>query len=501
MSGFLKIFKKISLYRKVISTILFIFFIWLIIVTRYDVLTEQDIHSEIFLHLDSFSVLTAFLASRSFDIGLLIAALIIPITTLIFGRYFCSWICPLGYINQILSKIRFRKKTVNFRQSNYFKYYFLIFLVFLSIFGYQIGSVFAPIPIIYRSLTLSVWPFANMIYNSFLDLLYQTDSIQFLYEPFKQVYDLIFSSEKFNLNYIPLTTIIFLIILGLNLIENRFWCNKICPFGALLGLLSRFSLFKIIQNGEACTKCSVCSKKCQGNADPDKPGELKHSECIVCGNCLDSCPKIGLHYKFAYKTIDHSFNPDRRLLIASGLISLPVLFIPDTNKTQLAYLRPPCSINEKDFIDKCIRCGICINICPNNALQLSLFETSYDGIFTPILIPRKGYCEYTCNLCTTVCPTEAIEKTPLIKKQQFTIGKARIDKSICIPYAYNSTCLVCQEHCPVPGKAIKIIDKDTIGKPVIDNKMCIGCGICEYKCPVQPNAAITVYPGKKKYIS
>ena len=164
-------------------------------------------------------------------------------------------------------------------------------------------------------------------------------------------------------------------------------------------------------------------------------------------------------------------------------------------------IRPPGSLAEEEFLDKCIRCGECMKVCPTNAVQPVMFEAGLEGLWTPVLKPEVGYCEYKCNMCTQVCPTEAIEKKTLEEKQKIKIGLAHVDRSRCLPWAYAKACQVCYEQCPLEEKAIKLDDARVttakgkvlaVKQPSVSADLCIGCGICENKCPVRDTAAIRV---------
>ena len=167
-------------------------------------------------------------------------------------------------------------------------------------------------------------------------------------------------------------------------------------------------------------------------------------------------------------------------------------------------IRPPGSLAEDEFLDRCLRCGACMKVCPTNALHPTLLQAGLAGLWTPYLVPAIGYCEYNCTLCGQVCPTGAIEELDLATKQERRIGTAAVDRSRCLPWVYDTDCVVCEEHCPLPEKAIWLEDVEVVNRdgerielhrPHVDAELCNGCGICETKCPVNDPAAILVASG------
>jgi ferredoxin len=161
-------------------------------------------------------------------------------------------------------------------------------------------------------------------------------------------------------------------------------------------------------------------------------------------------------------------------------------------------IRPPASLEEDEFADRCVRCGNCMKVCITNGLQPTLLESGPAGIWTPRLVPEVGYCEYRCRLCGSVCPTGAIAKLSPAQKRLTRLGIARIERSRCLPWKENKECLVCQEHCPIPNKAIRLqkemVSGKMIARPYVRQELCIGCGICQTKCPTRPVRAIRVVP-------
>jgi MauM/NapG family ferredoxin protein len=197
----------------------------------------------------------------------------------------------------------------------------------------------------------------------------------------------------------------------------------------------------------------------------------------------------------------------RRSVLVAGLSGLggSLLFAihPQASKRTFnpALIRPPGSLPESEFLAKCIRCGECMKVCPTNAIQPAALEGGLEGAWTPVLKMTVGYCEYECNLCSQVCPTHAIQKISVEEKQKIKIGLAYFDKNRCLPWAYSRPCIVCEEHCPTPKKAIwfeevEVLnlqgEKVSVKQPHVEPDLCTGCGICEAKCPVRGQAAVRV---------
>jgi MauM/NapG family ferredoxin protein len=201
--------------------------------------------------------------------------------------------------------------------------------------------------------------------------------------------------------------------------------------------------------------------------------------------------------------VSQSFDPSRREFLASlGIAAVGAAFLrftPIFHNSKSPLIRPPGSSEER-LLSQCIRCGECIKVCPTGLLQPGSSLKGVDNLWTPVATMRTGYCDYSCNACGQVCPTEAIPKLSLDKKQKAVIGKASIDTNRCIPWSEGRECIVCEEMCPIPTKAIKLSgggggqgSKSAVRRPRVQEDLCIGCGICEAQCPVQGQAAIRVY--------
>jgi MauM/NapG family ferredoxin protein len=255
-------------------------------------------------------------------------------------------------------------------------------------------------------------------------------------------------------------------------------------------------------------------------------GEQTHeAECIKCFDCLESCEYGAIDFKLSAKNIKNveklnSKNKDKKdqqdmtltrknfLSACFGSLAVLPIFKFAGIKNRFTYIiRPPGALKEAKFLEKCIRCGQCMKACPTHGLHPSFLEGGISAIYTPRLIPRVGQCDYNCNLCSQVCPTRAIEPYNIQDKEKIIIGTAVIDQHLCFPWSENKNCLVCEEMCPVSTKAIKLKERTIVNEkggkkrvllPYVIMELCIGCGNCENKCPVEGSAAIRVRVQKIK---
>jgi len=464
---------------------------------------------KLFLDFDPLIFITTLFASHAGKIpAAFFLASITIFLTMILGRVFCGWMCPLGTLNNIVGSLRKRHFQKTPYQWHKAKYYILFFLIASSIFTLQLVGIVDPISLVIRSFSLSVHPLLNYGIRGVFDAIYQSnipglvDVSEFIYSGLKKIF--LSFQQPYYLQGIFVGSL-FLSILGLNLLEKRFWCKYLCPLGALLGLLSRYAFLKR-DVSEGCTSCGTCDTVCQGGALPHKKEDWRKTECLACFNCDDICPANAVSIGFGKKKVP-SMDLGRRnvvLSLCSGALAVPFLRANPFSKTGYCHsklLRPPGSLEETEFLKRCIKCGECMKVCITNGLQPTLLEAGLEGIWSPRLIPRIGYCEYRCTLCGQVCPTGAIQRLPLEEKMKVRIGLAMIDKGRCLPHAHATPCIVCEEVCPTPKKAIwfeETVVKDrngraiTVKQPRVDLELCIGCGICEAKCPVGAQPAIYV---------
>lgn len=446
--------------------------------------------------------------------GLLILAL-----TLVFGRVFCNWICPYGTLHQFVGwTFNNRKPSDRWASNRYRPIYFLkygiliVLLIMASMGALQIGLL-DPICLMYRTFATAVAPATDGLVGTAGERLgidgVWLDSLKFAPGVAERVF-----VGSFWIG------VVLFVLVAMNVLIPRFFCRVLCPLGALLGVFSRFSLFRINRDVHKCTDCNMCMSRCEGASDPQ--GQVRLSECFACMNCIDDCPEDALSYTMLgqdTKQVVPAPDVSRRQLVFSGIAgvaALPLLANDGVN-TDDNYsdrlIRPPGSVEESEFLERCIKCDQCINACPTNVLQpAGLAEGGVASLWTPVMNFNIGHCQLKCTLCSEVCPTGAIRKITVEEKLgkgeyaeagPIRLGTAFYDLGRCLPHAMEIPCVVCEEVCPVSPKAIQTKDveaKDVfdnivvLNKPFIVPDLCIGCGICQTECPVTDSRAVYVTP-------
>jgi MauM/NapG family ferredoxin protein len=478
-------------------------FLWLFFAAHY---AGRDYigNVEAFFHFDPLIAVAAGLAARTFLAAFVWAAATL-LVTLLFGRVVCGWVCPLGTVHQAASwlfkALKLRKPRKPAEGGLAWKYLVLVFVLVSAVFTLNLLGYFDPLTFLTRTLAASTAPAFAQGAQTAIGGAYGA-GLGSVGDKMTQVIETMTLNATFRGGFF--IGLIFLGFLLLNMWRERFWCRYVCPTGAFLGLASRFSLFKLKVDEDKCIKCSLCSIHCPTQAKPYPSGEWKSSECVYCETCAAICPTQAITFPLRLKS-EQAPKVDltrRKLLLTSALAFLSVPFFRISQARKRAsekLLRPPGSLPEKEFLARCVKCGECMKACPTNGLQPALTEAGPEGMWTPVLVPKIGYCEYYCSLCTQVCPTGAIKELTVPEKTTVKIGTAWIDKNRCLPYFLGRPCIVCEEHCPTSPKAIAFIEYElkrpdgttAVQKaPVIDVKLCIGCGICENKCPVMDQPAI-----------
>jgi MauM/NapG family ferredoxin protein len=451
--------------------------------------------ADIYLRLDPLLGLNAVFAAREI-IGRALWALITIGATLVIGRFFCAYVCPMGASIDFLDFLFSRKKKrlglkaeTSFRKA---KLFLLIIFVSAALTGLSLAFLMDPMALLTRFYTFFLYPLAITLINLTLDLL-------------RPVFQALGWITLSHLHYpqpvyymSAITLLIFGGIIALNLLAPRFWCRYLCPLGALLSLISPLGLLKRRVN-EDCNECLKCQEACPMGAVAENPKGTHLPECIQCQTCAKVCPQNAITFPASFSLGGEysSVNFSRRGFLYSltgglavGFLAIQTPFTPRQSKFQL--LRPPGAIPETEFLRTCIRCGECMKSCLTNTLQPCLWESGFSGLWTPKMDLRLAPCEQNCNVCGKVCPTQAIRSLSLEEKTHAKVGTAILRKEMCLVWSQNKLCLICDEICPY--NAIVFRPVEGYRRPVVIASKCNGCGFCEQRCPVKGESAIVVVP-------
>jgi ferredoxin len=494
-------------------------------------------------------------AGKMLWLGLLTVGL-----ALLAGRAWCGWLCPTGTLLEWLMPRRQRAGGGAGSQPpeklRVAKYIFLFILLLSAWFGGMAWMIFDPITLLERTLSHSLWPALNWLVTRLEFALYQvwpaSGAALAAFDGWAR--PAVLPEVAIPRSAPFLFAVVFTAIVALNWIAPRFWCRYLCPLGGLLGLLSKAAVLRratptrtvtasrrrsslmnagnrfagagddssLASAGDRfagarddghknCTACKLCSARCPtGTIDPERNFASDPAECTLCLDCLDACPRQAASFRPVFRLAPRlPYDPGRREALASlGAAVISVALFGSSwlrLREHSTRLRPP-GVAEDPQLDggdmpACVRCGACLQACPTSGLQPALSEAGVEGLWTPVLVPRLGYCDYSCNACGQVCPVGAIPALSLEAKRQQTIGKAYVDQDRCLAWADGVPCIVCEEMCPLPQKAItwdegvSIPGGQPLQRPVVNRELCIGCGICEYKCPLPGPAAIRVQVG------
>ena len=439
-----------------------------------------------------------------------VAALVI--LTLLFGRVYCSVICPLGVMQDIISWIHGKTKKKNrFRFSyspakNILRYGVLaLFIAGLLLGAHSIAILIAPYSAYGRIAGNLLAPLYQWANNFFAWIAERADSYAF------------YSTEVWlrSLPTFIIAAVTFVIIFILAWRNGRTWCNTICPVGTVLGFLSRFSFFAPAIDTDKCRNCGLCGKQCKAACINMKEHEIDLSRCVACMDCIDACKDGAIHYvrrkssKNAAKTESRNETPDkgRRAFIASSAIAMTAAA---STKAQIkgdgglapvsrslkpertTPVVPAGSESLKNFTDHCTACQLCVSVCPNQVLRPS---TSLDTFMMPEMGFERGYCRPECTLCSEICPAGAIKPVSRVEKSSIQVGIAVINLDNCIVNTDGVHCGNCSKHCP--ANAIRMVRKEPdsdnwLRIPTVNENRCIGCGACENVCPARPLAAIHI---------
>lgn len=360
----------------------------------------------------------------------------------IFGRIFCGWACPVGFMADISDRVvRVFRRIKPTGRLGFIQYGLLAALLIFSLFSIDALSAFDPMVIFQRSVYL-IW----------------------------------------SLSGVP---VVLLLIMAGSLLAPRLWC-RICPMGAVLGLAALASPFGRGVN-DSCIKCMKCRRACPTGAISKENG-FDTTACIKCLKCERACPENAISFAASRPALP-TFEGRRTVLAAVaglGLLALAKVAVPGAGAS---YIRPPGSLVESKFNAACVRCESCVKACPGQVIRPAGLDGGLERAFTPVLDFNKGKCE-RCGTCGSVCPTGAVISIP---EANMKMGTARLDKNKCIAWAQNKKCLICEEVCPV--KAIKSTGRN---RPVVSEDVCVGCGSCQLNCPVEGKAIVVSSEGERR---
>ena len=508
--------------RKTVQIVVLLLFFGLVVVARPTPGAEPSPLLKSFFLIDPLILVATWLAAHAVPAAALLSLVVIGVT-LILGRVFCGWVCPLGTIHDIAGRLfdlcqPRQKRREHWSRWQLAKYYLLVGFLAMAVFGGHGVVIMDPLVLLYRTTTTALLPGFQWIVEAGSTAIYQADPtigswhLHKATEPgYEFLRDHVFVVPKQAFFGSGLIVAVFLALLLANGYRRRFWCRYLCPLGALLGFFAWRPILRRTVDQESCNQCDLCGMRCHGAATATPGDRWKPSECLGCLNCREPCPSEGLTFRFSRPwRKDPGEEPvdlSKRALLGAAVGGVATLALLRANpiargsRFSPTLIRPPGARPEREFLARCTACGLCMKVCPTGGLQPVLTEAGLEGIWTPKLVPAIGCCEYSCNLCGQVCPTGAIEPLAVEAKQQVKIGLAAFDTTRCIPYAYGRDCMVCEEHCPIPEKAIyflevKIQNRDggqnPIKQPHVDPDLCIGCGVCENVCPYQDRPAIRV---------
>ena len=436
-------------------------------------------------------------AVLALNVGIVVGLVLL---TLVFGRIYCSIICPLGVFQDVIARFNRKKNKYSYSKAlSWLRYTMLGVMVVALVAG--IGSIFqllAPYSAYGRIATMIFQPIYKAGNNLLATLAERADSYAFYHVEQIATFGAVL--------IIAIATFVILAILAFR--NGRTYCNTICPVGTVLSFLARFSFLKIHFDENKCKNCSMCTKNCKAACIDYKTHTVDYSRCVVCGNCIDKCKFGALSYSFS--PLAKKNNPidtsKRSFLLASALVSTAALAqkkekLMDGGLAELedkvaperqTPLTPPGSLSFQNFAKHCTGCQLCVSECPNHVLRPS---SDLMHLMLPEMSYEKGHCRPECTRCSQVCPAGAIKPIDKDEKTSIQIGHAVWIKKNCVPITDGVECGNCARHCP--SGAIEMVpldenDEESPMVPAINDAACIGCGACEYVCPSRPFSAIYV---------
>ncbi len=431
----------------------------------------------------------------------------LAVLTFLFGRIYCSIICPLGVMQDVFGWLGKKSKKNRYTFSKEYKWLrYGLLAIFIAGCLAGVGTIIellAPYSAFGRICTMLLQPLWMLGNNALASIAEHYESYAF--------YGVDVWMKSLPVFFIALLTLIIIAILAWR--NGRTYCNTICPVGTVLSFISRFSLLKIHFDEDKCKNCSLCTKNCKAACIDFKNHKVDYSRCVVCGDCLESCKFGALSYSRKTSgtsktgtTSDASVDANKRsFLIATALVSTAALaqekkhvdggladIIEKKAPERKTPIVPPGARSLKHMTQHCTGCQLCVSKCPNDVLRPSMDITN---LMQPVMSFEKGYCRPECTRCSEVCPAGAIKLIDKEEKSGIQIGHAVVYPDFCLSALGENECGNCARHCPVG--AIEMVPSDpeddlSPSVPAVNENACIGCGACEHLCPVRPLSAIHV---------
>jgi ferredoxin len=428
---------------------------------------------------------------------------ILLVLSLVFGRVYCSFICPMGVYQDVvawLSKKFTKKKKYTFSKAmTVLRWTVLAATVIAFIFGFNfLVGLLDPYGAYGRIVTHIFRP-AYLAGNNLLEYIFSSFDNYTFYKV--GIYSLGLLSTL-----IALATLVGIGLLAWR--NGRTWCNTICPVGTLLGFISRYSLFRLQFDDDKCNSCGLCAMKCKASCINSKDKQIDYSRCVTCFNCIEACNRSAMKYApYKWKktvtnvpenkTVDES---KRRFLSATVVTAVAATSLMGQKVASITGKRalkrnlpivPPGGLNVENLQEKCISCHLCVSKCPSHVIKPAFTEYGLGGMMQPRLYFDHGFCNYDCTVCSDVCPSKALRPLTVEQKHQTQVGQVHFIRHNCIVFTDETNCGACSEHCPT--QAVHMVPyKGVLTIPETDVSICVGCGGCEYVCPAKPYKAIYV---------
>lgn len=526
---------KSAILRRGIQALSLLLFVWLLLSAAWP-LAAGILPPDAYLRMDPLVAALVPVVVREW-LPRLLPGLAVLGLTLLFGRFFCGYICPMGITLDLGRAVGAffagRKKTPEpiplSPRWRKVKYLVLAAMAGAACVGVNLLFWGSPIALATRFWALVVHPIGLLGGGLALE------AVTPLFESLGSASLSYLTVEPRRFTTLYFVGGFFVLLFVLERVRPRFWCRYLCPAGALMGLFSLRPFWR--RRVERCVNCETCARQCPAGAIAPGGETTFHSECIVCRNCVDVCRTNGVRFAFSGSSVTRPVRkktdsgqgegnqdgppadrekvpqeascphclPSRRAFLGATAAGVALAAVQYSGTHSLLRIpahgalwspelvRPPAALPEPDFLDRCIRCGECMKVCPTNGLQPTWLAAGPEGMFSPVLTPRRGPCETDCNACGQVCPTGAIQPLPLKEKHWAKVGTALVHRERCLAWAENRRCVVCQEVCPYGSVNLVQVDGAAVPVPVVNALRCFGCGFCEQHCPTRV-ASIVVEP-------